>query len=317
MKRRRDDKKITAFFSRIEKNRINDVLEQEILECLPSTSAVPEERIETQQNRAHSTSKALENVPSTSSIQQEEANDPETPKWVSQSSTLMDIAAFIDNVVESDWDKLALIKQKIPSLESLPVIKQSGHTRRFQPSWCSKYPWLKYSRSEDGGYCVACVLFGGTSGGGQLLGILVNKPMQKYKKATEVLSSHNSNKYHITAMAKMVAFTNTMENPEKAVDVMLQTQKQAIIENNKQLLVSIIESILFCGRNILPLRGHRDSGTLKLEGESQSGEGVFRALLRFRAQVDDKLKRTITTSPKNSSLLSPTVQNELIDIAGQ
>ena len=32
--------------------------------------------------------------------------------------------------------------------------------RQFKREWLKKFPWLCYSPSMDGGFCLACVLFG-------------------------------------------------------------------------------------------------------------------------------------------------------------
>ena len=40
-----------------------------------------------------------------------------------------------------------------------PKTKQNNKMRSFQASWLKTYPWLVYSKSEDGGHCKCCVLF--------------------------------------------------------------------------------------------------------------------------------------------------------------
>ena len=35
----------------------------------------------------------------------------------------------------------------------------SSSKRQFQPSWMKQFPWLHYSKSTDGAFCRACVLF--------------------------------------------------------------------------------------------------------------------------------------------------------------
>lgn len=233
----------------------------------------------------------------------------------------VDIANMVGNKRATDSEKLAVINQKAPSVETLPYTEEGDHKRRFQPGWCSTYPWLKYSVSQKGGYCVACVLFAGDTagtGGQTRLGTLVLQPMIKYKKATELLCIHNSNAYHKTAMVKMEQFVNTVCHPTRAIDAIIEGKRKEQIENNRRLLVPVIETVLFCGRNMLPLRGHRDDGPLDLTVPSTTGEGVFRALLRYRTQGgDSELKRLLTSTAKNSTLISKTIQDELISIAGE
>jgi hypothetical protein len=40
-----------------------------------------------------------------------------------------------------------------------PLIDIRGTKRRFNRSWLEKYQWLRYSESENGVFCLCCVLF--------------------------------------------------------------------------------------------------------------------------------------------------------------
>ena len=77
-----------------------------------------------------------------------------------------------------------------------------------------------------------------------------------------------------------------------------------------------MESTIFLGRHNIPLRGHRDDGTLNLDDMPHSNEGNFRELLRYRAESgDSKLKEQLKTSGKNATYISKTTQNQLIVVA--
>lgn len=70
--------------------------------------------------------------------------------------------------------------------------------------------------------------------------------------------------------------------------------------------------LIFCGRNNLPLRGHRDSGRLS-EASHHDNDGLLRNLLRFRRESgDEAVTDWLDTTPGNVSYLSPKIQNELI-----
>ena len=62
--------------------------------------------------------------------------------------------------------------------------------RRFQSSRLSKYPWLTYSRSENGGYCAYSLAFASSVRTGKNLGALMQSPLVESKKALETLASH-------------------------------------------------------------------------------------------------------------------------------
>ena len=63
------------------------------------------------------------------------------------------------------------------------------------------------------------------------------------------------------------------------------------VTENRERVNLILESIIFLGRQNIPLRGHRDDGSLNLDDMPLSNEENFRELLRYRAESGDlKLK---------------------------
>lgn len=69
---------------------------------------------------------------------------------------------------------------------------------------------------------------------------------------------------------------------------------------------------------MLPLRGHRDDDPIDLDAVNVTGEGHFRARLRYRVQSGDTdLEMLLQESSRNCTMISKTTQNELIVIAGQ
>ena len=104
----------------------------------------------------------------------------------------------------------------------------------------------------------------------------------------------------------------TRENPQQSIANLLDQQKKEKIEKNRRLLVPIVQTLVFCGKNVLPLRGHRDDGRID-EAEYVAGEGIFRSLLRFRRQAGDKNLEELLAKP-NAKLISQTTQNELLFI---
>lgn len=59
------------------------------------------------------------------------------------------------------------------------------------------------------------------------------------------------------------------------------------IEQNRAKLKPIIETVMFCGRQCLPLRGHRDSGPIDCDNPPVENDGNFRSLLRFKVMSGD------------------------------
>ncbi|CAF3312963.1 unnamed protein product [Rotaria sp. Silwood2] len=100
--------------------------------------------------------------------------------------------------------------------------------------------------------------------------------------------------------------------------LLIDKRSQNKIAENRARLKPIIETILLCGKQNFPLRGHRDDGGLSTENEGLlADEGNFRALLQYRIESGDvELKQHIETCRKNATYISKTIQNELISIIG-
>ena len=109
-------------------------------------------------------------------------------------------------------------------------------------------------------------------------------------------------------------FKESRTNPARDIRSRLNDQWLHDRDETRRALLSIAKAVVFCGKQNIPLRGHRDSGRLTLEGEPDTNEGAFRALLRFKAEDDAELRRHLDKSRANAQYTSPTIQNELIDV---
>lgn len=144
------------------------------------------------------------------------------------------------------------------------------HNRKFQLNWLEQFKWLSYSAKDMGGYCKVCVLFGREEGGrgNQALKKLVTVPLSSYKDALSDFQTHEKNKYHVKNFLKS---ENFVKNVEKKTNVHLQIDAHLkdTIEKNRKRLVPIIKTIIFCGRQNLALRGHRDDGPIHLTSDEE------------------------------------------------
>lgn len=203
--------------------------------------------------------------------------------------------------------------------------------RRLLPHHCEEFPWLGVSKVEgmEGAFCVPCVLFvgrggvGGRSRGkGQLPGKLVTKPLTRFDDLTGkngALSSHQDNEYHKENVLAMEHFRQTVIQCKTDIRGQLNESYRHEIQQNRDRLRPIIDTILTCSRQNIPLRGHRgELGAISIEGdEPVENDGNFRALLRFRLRSGDSLLMDhIKTSKANATYQSSSIQNELIRIAG-
>ena len=78
-----------------------------------------------------------------------------------------------------------------------------------------------------------------------------------------------------------------MENVRPSIRTRLSEATAQQIATNRQKLHSIVETVVLCGRQNIPLRGHRDS-TMDVE---HTPNGNFRALLQFQVAAGDTVLR--------------------------
>ncbi|XP_017461065.1 PREDICTED: 52 kDa repressor of the inhibitor of the protein kinase-like, partial [Rhagoletis zephyria] len=212
----------------------------------------------------------------------------------------------------------SLLLPKLP--HRFPVTAGKSGNRSFQPTWITEdgFDFLAYSTSEDGVYCKKCWLFyheGVGKGYHQNPGKLVTTSCRDWKKAIELFKKHKNMEYHEVCDTRATSFLNVASGKQLDILSQLDIQRANEKEENRAALRPIIETVLFCGEQELPLRGDNDSGAFSLE-RPEKKDGKFRALLRFRINSGDKeLKKHITNSAKNATYLSPQMQNEIIQTA--
>ena len=115
--------------------------------------------------------------------------------------------------------------------------------------------------------------------GGQDPGQLVTKPFTTWAKMTTKAKSHARNEYHLGAITIMSEFIDRYKNPAQAVDVVLQSRLQQIVERNQHVIEALLKIVLLCGKQGLALRGHRDDG-IDWSEESPSNKGNFVQLVQ-------------------------------------
>ena len=121
-------------------------------------------------------------------------------------------------------------------------------------------------------------------------------------------------KLHHDALLSCALLQQTLKNRKLRIDECFDSVMQRNVEANRKKLLPIIETILLCGRQNIPLRGHRDDATNMDDGNP----GNFQALLDFRIQAGDAvLQEHFNNAPRNATYRSKTIQNELIGCCGE
>jgi len=161
--------------------------------------------------------------------------------------------------------------------------------------------WLVLSDLHRGLYCKYCVLFSGEYG------------------------SHQSS----SQLGKLVKtgkdFLITYHAPQLEVINQVNSQRLVQVQENRPRLRPIIETIILCGRQNIPLRGHKDDGYVLEQNlntvesvSSVNNDGNFRELLRFRvAAGDTKLENHLKNASANATYIGKNTQNELINACGE
>ena len=116
-----------------------------------------------------------------------------------------------------------------------------------------------------GGLCTVCVLF--PQSDLQHQHTFVTRPFTAYKKALgkdSYLRKHEESEYHTNAKNEYQRSKANLEDPTSSLPYKINKQNQTIYDRNIKLLSSIVETIVLCGKQNIPLRGHGDDATSEL-----------------------------------------------------
>ena len=221
-----------------------------------------------------------------------------------------DEAAHAVNAL-SNGEKYKLLTDHFQPSSNFPFPKVFSHgcNWQFQHKWLSKYPWLVYSKVLNGGFCKFCSLFATERA---QLGVLVNRPFTAWIKVQNIVDGHEKNRFHANAVMAAKDFQRSVENPQVNIDVRIKAQILDRIQENRHIVKCCAESILFCGRQCIALRGD-------VEKHDQTGNpGNFLSLMKVLANHNPILKNHLEKLRlRNATYLSPQTQNIIIDIIGK
>lgn len=124
------------------------------------------------------------------------------------------------------------------------------------------------------------------------------------------LETHSKYEYHVFATKKPKLFLG-VEN-DSSLDVLNQMDSERMKQSteNRLRLKSIVDSVIFLGKQNIAFKSHREDG--KLDANSSINEGNYRELLKFRVQSGDHLlKKHLEQVSAQATYISKTTQNEL------
>jgi len=221
---------------------------------------------------------------------------------------------------------------------SLHVSAQGKQVRRYLgESFLKEYRWLSVSKEPglEGAWCVYCSVFqssesgGGRGscggiGGNQKMGALVNTPLSKFRKLSGkdgVLSCHENTQFHKASSLRAVEFQNRYSSTgeqESDVRSVIDKNRRKEVEANREFFVSLADIVMTCAKQDIPLRGHRDDGAISADGNDPPlNDGNWRSLIRLTLRHGNTvLAQHLKTARRNATYTSKTVQNELLQAAG-
>ncbi|KAG5871948.1 hypothetical protein JTB14_022423 [Gonioctena quinquepunctata] len=193
-----------------------------------------------------------------------------------------DLGNYVGNKLDDNLKFKLLSTPWTPGEDfKFPVSVSGNKNLRFQRQWLDRYPWLVYTEN-DGALCKYCVLFSHHTvgkGGNQAPKSLVTVSYKKWKHAIEDFESHQSKQYHHEAVVKGSNFLKTMQNQHLDIRNVIDSGRRKQVEENREKLFSIVETIKFCGRQELALRGTNDSGPVSVTDEEPvTNDGNFREM---------------------------------------
>ncbi|XP_056135090.1 52 kDa repressor of the inhibitor of the protein kinase-like [Lampris incognitus] len=164
----------------------------------------------------------------------------------------------------------------------------------------SLYPTLRYSQSVDGVFCVACMVF---SSGDT---VLRTKALSDWSNARKIVSRHLATPAHGTAQLRTAEFLNAALGKSRSAYSRSDRSYQQAAERDTYGLKAVVDLIAVCARQGIPMRGR-----------TEERGGNFQALLTYRAEGDELLKRYVENAPANAEYRSRRTQDELIELCGK
>ena len=261
--------------------------------------------------------------PSISGSQAETTPTSQVANITSQvaNASQFDVALYRDKVKGMDTSGVCtLIKNVFKPTKEYCFPKHNG--RSFRYDWLNLYPWLCYSPSKDGAYSLSCVLFGDrfpTKTG--RISRLFSEPLCHWNDAASTLKRHVVvNGLHSCTFPILTSLLSQISGAAQSIDVVIDNNLKEEVRKNRQILNPIVDSVIFCGRLGLPLRGHRDDAKYHPEvGKySTGGVGNFVESLNFRVRAGDEvLENHLRNCGKNRTYISKTSQNRIINNCGE
>ena len=115
----------------------------------------------------------------------------------------------------------------------------------FHSSFTLWLPFHVQKQKLNGVFCIYCTMFAANDVGRAKVqtGVFVHAPFRRYTHWSTEVAEHFSRGYHTDSATKAEAFITSMKNPNKDITVQLDAAAGRQVNENRQVLVPIIESV--------------------------------------------------------------------------
>ncbi|WAR26121.1 LOW QUALITY PROTEIN: P52K-like protein [Mya arenaria] len=136
-------------------------------------------------------------------------------------------------------------------------ITSGGKLRKAQSVWFRTHSWLRYSMSKLRFFCAPCFLFGDQVARSKAL---TREPFTDWCNFSKIVERHSKSQCHIDQLIAAENYLAVLKGQKKDIECTI-SQFNAMVEKNRQILVSIVETIILCGQQNIALRGHDESSS--------------------------------------------------------
>lgn len=175
--------------------------------------------------------------------------------------------------------------------------------RRLNASWLKENPWMRYSTAKDAIYCACCTSFGKRESKAKTFSL--SSPVTDWSNLSNFVKRHlQDDSRHHDFVGQGQGFLDVANSKSKSIASSLSSLHDETVAKNRHILSKIIDVIVLCGNQNLPLRGHTEE------------KSNFKATLKIISKSDKVLAKhlEIATLVKYTS---PEIQNELIEICAE
>ncbi|KAL4091756.1 hypothetical protein QTP88_026398 [Uroleucon formosanum] len=243
-------------------------------------------------------------VPNTKDINQIQnavSSDVVTSKSDQITNTLLESDNFIRDPGEKSTNSLILFSSGFGPYQPNNIIFPQHSGRKFRPEWYSSFPWIEYSPSSNSAFCFYCRAFPSNTSDPTFVSV----GFKQWSKASyKSFPQHEKSFGHKEASAKLAGYKSSKKSG--SIISKVNTHHQQIVADNRAYLKCILDSLLYCARQSIAVRGHR-------EDEDSSNKGNFLELLTLRANDNDIIQRYFIEKEKTFRYVSGDYTNTFLE----